>query len=115
MKTLLLSLLLLSDSTRRPVNFTAKEARILSENALGDQNQRVYDYVKAQIYHNAEQRQTGAIITVAKDKFGKVYEYRTKAQVWTEMLIIKTRLEKEGFGVDMVYNKFWEIQFVVKW
>lgn len=115
MKTLLLSLLLLSDSTGRPVNFTAKEARILSENSLSDQNQRVYDYVKAQIYRQAEQRQTGAIITVTKDKFGKVYDYRTKAQVWTEMMIIRTRLEKEGFNVDMVYNKFWEIQFVVKW
>ena len=115
MKTLLLSLLLLSDSTRTPVNFTAKEARILSENALSDQNQRVYDYVKAQIYRQAEQRQTGAIITVAKDKFGKVYENRTKAQVWTEMMIIKTRLEKEGYLVDMVFSSKWEIQFIVKW
>lgn len=111
MKTLLL-LLLLSDSTS---NFTAKDARILAQNVLTNEQQRVYDYLKSKIYQQAEKKELGLIIIIERKMFASIYDWRTNAQAWGLILPVKNRLEKEFFIVDMKLNKNDELIFEIKW
>lgn len=111
MKVLLLCLLL-SDSTS---NFTAKDARILAQNVLTNEQQRVYDYLKSKIYQQAEKKELGLIITLERKMFASIYDWRTNAQTWSLLMQVKRRLEAEFFIVDMKLNKNDEVIFEIKW
>ena len=97
-------LLLLTTTVAKAQEFTAKEARTLATYVLDTQQKKVYDYVKAQIYQQAEQKQFGVVVIIDKKRFGFVYENKTDAQSWTWLSIIKARLENEGFRVDLALN-----------
>ena len=97
-------------------SFTAKEARTLATYSLDTEQKKVYDYVKAQIYQQAEQKQFGIVVIIDKKRFGFVYENKTDAQSWSWLMIIKARLEVEGYSVELGLNGSTEELFLtIKW
>lgn len=111
-----ITLLLLLTTGAKAQEFTAKEARTLATYVLDTHQKKVYDYVKAQIYQQAENKQFGVVVVIDKKRFGFVYEAKTDAQSWTWLSIIKARLEIEGFKVDLGLNgSTGEMFLTVKW
>ena len=97
-------------------SFTANEARTLATHALDTEQKKVYDYIKSQIYQQAEQKQFGVVVVIDKKRFGFVYENKTDAQIWTWLMIIKARLEVEGYNVDLSLNgTIGELFLTIKW
>lgn len=116
LKPLILTLLLLITTGAYSQSFTAKEARTLATYALDTEQKKVYDYVKAQIYQQAENKQFGVVVVIDKKRFGFVYESKTEAQSWTWLSVIKARLELEGFKVDLGINgNTGEMFLTIKW
>ena len=116
MKKLLIVALVLFSTGAYSQNFTAKEARTLATYALYTEQKKVYDYVKTQIYQQAEQKQFGVVVVIDKKRFGFVYENKTDAQSWTWLMIIKARLEVEGYSVDLALNgTTGELFLTIKW
>lgn len=114
-KTITIALVLLSTGAYSQ-SFTSKEARVLATYSLDTEQKKVYDYIKAQIYQQAEQKQFGVVVVIDKKRFGFVYENKTDAQSWTLLMIIKARLEVEGYSVDLALNgTTGELFLTIKW
>lgn len=103
-KQLLVIALVLLSTGAYSQSFTANEARTLATYSLDTEQKKVYDYVKSQIYQQAEQKQFGVVVVIDKKRFGFVYENKTDAQSWTWLMTIKARLEIEGYNVDLALN-----------
>jgi hypothetical protein len=111
-----ITLLLLLNTGAKAQDFTAKEARTLATYSLDTQQKRVYDYIKAKIYQQAKQKQFGVVVVIDKKRFGFVYEKKTDAQSWTWLMIIKARLEIEGYSVELDLNgTTGELFLTIKW
>jgi hypothetical protein len=116
MKKLLIVALALLPAGTYSQSFTAKEARTLATYALDTEQKKVYDYVKTQIYQQAEQKQFGVVVVIDKKRFGFVYANKTDAQSWTWLMIIKARLEVDGYNVDLALNgTTGELFLTIKW
>lgn len=114
-KTITIALVLLSTGVYSQ-SFTDKEARTLATYSLDTEQKKVYDYVKSQIYQQAEQKQFGVVVVIDKKRFGFVYESKTDAQSWTWIMIIKSRLDIEGYSVELGLNgTTGNLFLIIKW